>query len=58
MRFCVISDDTTIRKTISLPAALWKRIEEARVKKDTEAVRRLLEIGLDAYERDQGPAKS
>lgn len=57
-----MADETTIRKTISLPAELWKRIEDfqfkARVKKDTEAVRRLLEIGLDAYERDQGPAKS
>jgi hypothetical protein len=46
-------DDTTIRKTISLPLKLWKRIEDfqfsARVKRDTEAVRRLIEMGLQAY---------
>lgn len=51
------ADDTTIRKTISLPMRLWRRIEdfqfEARVKRDTEAVRQLLELGLQAYERDQ-----
>ena len=50
-------EDTTIRKTISLPLSLWRRVEdfqfEARVKRDTEAVRQLLEIGLEAHERDQ-----
>jgi hypothetical protein len=53
--------DTTIRKTISLPSKLWKRIEdfqfEARVKRDTEAVRRLLELGLDAHERARKSGK-
>jgi hypothetical protein len=46
--------DTIIRKTVSLPASLWQRIEDfqfsARVKRDTEAVRRLIELGLQAYE--------
>jgi hypothetical protein len=50
-------DDTTIRKTISLPLKLWKRVEdfqfEARVKRDTEAVRRLIELGLRAHEQQK-----
>jgi hypothetical protein len=47
--------DRPIRKTISLPAALWRRIEDYqfanRVKRDTEAMRRLIELGLEAAAR-------
>jgi len=47
--------DSTIRKTITLPTRLWRQIEDfqfdARVKRDTDAVRQLIEIGLQAHER-------
>lgn len=43
--------DPLIRKTVSLPASLWQRIEdfqfENRIKRDTEAVRTLVQRGLD-----------
>lgn len=46
-------NDPIIRKTVSLPASLWQQIEnfqfEARVKRDTQAVRRLIEMGLQAH---------
>jgi hypothetical protein len=57
-------DDPIIRKTVSLSASLWQRIEDYqfrnRVKRDAEAVRRLLELGLQAAEAEDapGPAKS
>lgn len=39
-----------VRKTFSLPAALWQEIEDYqfqhRIKKDAEVLRRLLELGL------------
>jgi hypothetical protein len=48
-------DDVIIRKTVSLPASLWRQIEDfqfdARVKRDTQAVRQLIEMGLQAYAR-------
>jgi hypothetical protein len=44
--------DPVIRKSVSLPTSLWKRIEdyqfEHRVKRDAEAVRQLIELGLAA----------
>ena len=44
--------DPPIRKTVSLPASVWQQIEdyqfEHRVKRDTEAVRQLVELGLKA----------
>ena len=44
--------DPIIRKTVSLPASLWLRIEdfqfERRFKRETLAVRRLIELGLAA----------
>ena len=43
-----------VRKTFSLPADLWRRVEDYqfrnRIKRDAEALRRLLERGLDAEE--------
>jgi metal-responsive CopG/Arc/MetJ family transcriptional regulator len=51
-----------IRKTISLPERLWRRIEDfqfdARVKRDTEAVRQLLELGLQAYDEQKKAPKT
>jgi hypothetical protein len=43
-----------------LPASLWQRIEDYqfqfRVKRDAEAIRRLIELGLQAAQQ-QGPEK-
>src|SRR3712207_507160 len=56
--------DPPIRKTVSLPASLWQRIEdfqfEHRVKRDTEAVRKLIEIGLRAAQGEptQSPSEA
>lgn len=54
--------DEIIRKTVSLPASLWRRIDDyqfaVRLKRETMAVRQLLEIGLEAHERDQAKAGS
>jgi hypothetical protein len=44
--------DPPIRKTVSLPASVWQQIEDYqfsnRVKRETEAIRRLIELGLRA----------
>jgi hypothetical protein len=44
--------DPVIRKTVSLPTSVWKEIEDFqfanRVKRDSEAIRRLIEAGLKA----------
>ena len=49
------SDEPVVRKSVSLSAGLWRRIEDYqfkhRVKRDAEAVRRLLELGLQAAEQ-------
>jgi hypothetical protein len=46
--------DPIIRKSVSVPESLWKRIDDYqfanRLKKESEAVRRLLELGLQAAE--------
>jgi hypothetical protein len=46
--------DPIVRKTVSLPTSVWRRIEDFqfgnRVKRDTEAIRRLIELGLKAAE--------
>jgi hypothetical protein len=46
------NDDSPVRKTVSLPADFWRRIEdfqfENRIKRETEAIRRLIELGLEA----------
>jgi hypothetical protein len=66
MRFRIASRygrrrNTTIRKIISLPIKLWKQVEdyqfEARVKWDTEAVRRLIELGLQVHHGKKKNAK-
>jgi hypothetical protein len=42
--------DPVIRKTVSLPASTWREIEDyqftVRIKRDSEAIRRLIELGL------------
>lgn len=51
-------NDEIIRKSVSLPASLWQRIEDyqfaERVKRDAEAIRRLLDMGLEAYYLSKG----
>jgi hypothetical protein len=41
---------------VSLPARVWKEIEDYqfanRVKRDSEAIRRLIELGLKAAKRE------
>jgi hypothetical protein len=55
-------DDPLIRKTVSLSASLWQRIEDFqfryRVKRYAEAVRRLLELGLQAAESGDAPVET
>lgn len=50
--------DPPVRKTVSLPASLWQQIEdfqfENRIKRDAEAVRALIQHGLEA----QKPARA
>ena len=50
----------TVRKTVSLPSSLWKQIDDFqfdnRIKRETEAIRRLIELGLEAA-RAKAPAK-
>jgi hypothetical protein len=49
------NDDPPVRKTVSLPSGFWRRIEdfrfENRIKRETEAIRRLIELGLEAEAR-------
>jgi hypothetical protein len=51
------NSDPIIRKSVSLPASLWRQIEDFqfanRIKRDAQGVRRLLEIGLAAAKADQ-----
>lgn len=55
-------NDEIIRKSVSLPASLWQRIEDyqfaERVKRDAEAIRRLLDMGLEAYNLSKGEKAS
>jgi hypothetical protein len=48
-------NEEIVRKTVSLPAGLWRRIDdfrfEVRLKRETHAVRQLIETGLAAHER-------
>lgn len=53
--------DAPIRKTVSLPTSVWKRIEDyqfdTRIKRDAEAIRRLIELGLKAAEAEAASKK-
>jgi hypothetical protein len=50
--------DPVVRKTVSLPSSVWKQIEDFqfanRIKRETEAIRRLIEIGLDTPDPEPG----
>ncbi len=46
--------DPILRKTISMPASVWQKIEnfqfDNRIKRESEAIRRVIELGLEAAE--------
>ena len=46
--------DPVVRKTLSLPASVWRRIEDVqfanRIKKESVVLRLLIEAGLEAHE--------
>jgi hypothetical protein len=46
------TNDSIVRKTVSLPSSTWKQIEDFqfanRIKRETEAIRRLIDLGLEA----------
>lgn len=50
-----VNPETTVRKLISLPRELMARIEDyrfsQRVKSEAEAMRRLIEAGLEANKK-------
>ncbi len=54
--------DPIVRKTVSLPASLWQRVEDYqftnRIKRDTKAVRCLIELGLKAANETPPVAQS
>jgi hypothetical protein len=49
--------DPSVRKTLALPADLWRRIEDYqfqnRIKRDAVALRHLLELGLEAAKAEK-----
>jgi hypothetical protein len=51
------TEDPVIRKTVSLRTSIWKRIDDYqinhRVKRDAEAIRQLIELGLEAAQKRQ-----
>lgn len=60
-RFRMEKPDPIVRKTVSLPASLWARIDDYqlrhRIKRDTAAVRQLLQEALDAADRQASEPK-
>jgi len=54
--------DPPIRKTVSLPTSLWQQIEDFqfqhRVKRDAEAVRQLIELGLRAAKGEKSERRA
>ena len=50
--------DPVVRKTVSLPSSIWRQVEDYqfanRVKRETEAIRRLIELGLEAAKKKKG----
>ena len=55
-------DEKPIRKTVSLPARLWRVIEDFqfkyRIKRDAAKVRQLIEMGLQAEVQKNATAKA
>lgn len=47
-----------VRKTVSLPGDLWQRVDDFqfqnRIKRESEAIRRLIEAGLEAAGAKRG----
>jgi hypothetical protein len=49
--------DSIVRKTVSLPSSTWKQIEDFqfanRIKRETEAIRRLIDLGLTTAKKPE-----
>ena len=47
-----VNPETTVRKLVSIPRDVWDQVEdyrfENRIKTESEAIRRLIELGLRA----------
>lgn len=54
-----VNRDTTVRKLVSLPRAMVEAIEDfrfaQRIKTESEAIRRLIELGLEASKAPSKP---
>lgn len=50
-----VNPETTVRKLVSLPKEVAKEIEdyrfENRIKTESEAIRQLIKIGLEAFKK-------
>jgi len=57
----VVNSETTVRKLVSLPKSLVKKIEDfrfdERIKTESETIRRLIEIGLKTVGANQSREK-
>lgn len=54
-----VNPDTTIRKNVAMPRELWELVRSFRfrheINTESEAIRRLVEIGLDTVkDRERG----
>lgn len=51
--------DALVRKTVSLPASVWRQIEDFqfanRIKRDSQAIRHLIGLGLEAAAKAPKP---
>ena len=47
-----VNPETTVRKLVSIPREVWEKVDdyrfENRIKTESEAIRRLIELGLKA----------
>ena len=51
-----VNPETTIRKNVAMPKELWAEVRSFRfsqeIDTESEAIRRLIELGLEAAKRD------
>ncbi len=55
------ASEPLLRKTVSLPEGMWKRVEDFqfgnRIKRDSEAIRQLVEMGLAVVDKAAAKAE-
>lgn len=55
MRLMAVNTETTVRKLVSLPRELLREVEDyrfaERIGTESEAIRRLIRLGLDAEQK-------